>query len=266
MTYTDLQAQELLFSAIKIVQEHSGLGQEWLESKLPAVAKGWRPVEYLYQPDDSLRTRIAEYNLWCQTKKGEDAGHLMEEIALLAFRCLKGLSSVKSYQSYAAQIDLAVSGLDSDWFTLIQLLEIEWEHRTIVIEAKNESEPVNDHQFMRLCGILENVFTQSSRLGVFFSRLGASGFPERVDRSKKKVRLRSLEDAQATQVIFHARTKKYVVVLDHHDIQELVNPGSLPRILEAKIRAVEEWTGFPVAFNEELQEIDLPSHLSKHMK
>ena len=71
--------------------------------------------------------------------------------------------------------------------------------------------------------------------------------------------------AHATQVIFHAKTEKYVVVLTQRDIQELVNPGALPRILEASIRAVEEGTGLPIEFNEAWEEIDLPPHLSQYM-
>ncbi len=101
-------------------------------------------------------------------------------------------------------------------------------------------------------------------LAVLFTHKGATGFPEPTSTGKQ-TRQRALRDAQATQVIFHARTQKYVVVLAEDDIKQLDQPGALPKILYAKMRAVEFWTGLPLEFDEEWQEIDLPRHLAQHM-
>ena len=157
MSYTESEAKELLFDALKIVEKHSDLGEDWLKQNLPPLVEGWRPPDYLYKPDETLISRIDEYNQWCASRQEEDPGKLMEEIAFLAFRCLKGYSSVKSYQSYAPQLDLVISGSDVDWRTLMEYLHLGWSHRTILIEAKNLNEKVNVEQFSRLCSILENL-------------------------------------------------------------------------------------------------------------
>ena len=176
---------------------------------------------------------------------------------------VQGFNSVKSYQSYAAQLDLVITGSDIDWRALMEYLHLNWQRRIIVIEAKNLENRVDDKQFARLCGILEHMFSDTAALGVFFSRYGASGFPNSDERSN---RARVLRDAQATQVIFHARTNKFVIVLDHEDILQLSKPGALPKILEAKIRNVEEWTGLPSdSVDSEFCVVDLPSHLRRYM-
>ena len=84
------------------------------------------------------------------------------------------------------------------------------------------------------------------------------------DLQNEASRKRKLNDAQATQVIFHAKTGKCVIVFTHRDILKLKNPGALPRLLEAKIRNIEEFTGLPIEFDEDLKEIDLPAHLKRH--
>jgi hypothetical protein len=265
MSYTESEAKKLLFQAIKVVQDHPDLGAGWLVHNFSTLVHGYRIDDYLYEPDEALVSRIGEYNRWCQDQQGEDPGQLMEEIAFLAFRCIRGWNAVKSYQSYAAQHDLVISGSDSDWKALMEYLHLDWKYRTIVVEAKNLSEIIDDKQFSRLCGILQNIFKETCKLGVFFSRFGASGFPEE-NRKQQPSRQRSISNALATQIIFHAGTGKFVVVLEDRDIQNLVQPGALPRILEAKIRAVEEWTGLPIEFDGEWKEIDLPTHLLQHMR
>jgi predicted nuclease of predicted toxin-antitoxin system len=262
MAYPEDEIKEKLFGAIKMAQE--SLGSDWLEQNLSPLVKGFRSADYLYKPDEALTQRIEDYKTWCQTQEGEDPGQLMEEIAFLAFRCLRGWTDIKSYQSYAAQYDLVISGTDIDWMSFIAFMRSNWKCRTIVVEAKNISEKINDQIFSRLCGILQNVFEHSSDLGVFFTRLGATGFPDDssdIEASRQRV----LRDAQTTQIIFHAKTGKCVIVLTHNDILKLVEPGALPILLEAKIRAIEEYTGLPVRFEEDWKEIDLPVHLKRFM-
>ncbi len=188
----------------------------------------------------------------------------MEELVFLAFRCLQGWCSIKSYQSYAAQHDLVISGSEGGWLLLMILLHLPPQSGTIVVEAKNLSEAVSDSQFSRLCGVIQNKFSQLCHLGVLFTRFGASGFPD-ASGSRSKKPQRSLKDARATQVLFHARTEKYVVVFSEKDIQALASPGSLVRLLEAKIRDIEEATGLDWSFSEDWREIVLPPHMSKYM-
>ena len=73
-----------------------------------------------------------------------------------------------------------------------------------------------------------------------------------------------LRYAQATQVIFHAKTKKFVVVLTDADLDKLAKPGGLPRVLKGKMQMVEAWTGLDLTFTETWQHIDLPPHLAQH--
>jgi hypothetical protein len=232
-------------------------------------------ADYVYEPDDTLISRIADYQTWCQTESGEDAGQLMEEIAYLAFRCLKGRGELNSYQSYDAQHDLVVDGNQELWNQLMDYLHLPRTGRTILVEAKNKKNKksnklragnqevetkVSAKEFSRLCAVIQNKFTTTCHLGIFFTRFGASGFPHE-DRSI------TLSFAWATQVIFHAITEKFVVVLTHKDILSLVNKGALPRILEEKIREVEAAKARGMTFenNYEGQKRPiLPPHLAKY--
>ncbi len=254
MMYSQEQAEQMLFTALNT------LSPEWIEQYFPAAVQGWRPYNYLYMPDDVLKAKLAAFNQRNKRLSTTAKGRLMEEIALLVMKCLKGWSSIKSYQSFAAQLDLVVTGDSPDWKALMSLLHLPWEQRTIVVEAKYLTSKVKDHQFSRLCSILHTSFAAQASLGVFFTVRGATGFPNRSQT------LRSLHDAQATQILFHARTNKYVIVLDETDIQQLGEPGTFPRLLEQKIRAVEEWTGRSVQLiNPDTVEVQLPAHLAQHI-
>lgn len=208
----------------------------------------------LYVPDEALKQRLNEYKQWCSDRTGEDPGKLMEEICYLSFRCLSGWESIKSFQSYAPQHDLVISGSTPHWLYLMVYLHLPVEGRTIVAEAKNLEKPVNEAQFSRLCSIIQNKFSRLSHLGVFFTRRGATGFNKH----------RCLRDAKATQVLFYASTNKFVVVLNDSDILELDKAGALPRILERKIRDVAEGAGISHEISEEWREVMLPDHLSKY--
>ena len=260
MTVSTEKLTKDLFTALNAVRDNDEMGEKWLRRHLNIFLSGY-PVEvYLYDPGDELKARVDDYIKWCETRSDEDPGELMEEITYLAFSTLKGNNSLKSYRSFSHQLDLVISGSDSDWMSLMEYLHLKKRRRTIVVEAKNWEDKVDDKTFSRLCGILQNIFTNMADLGVFITRNGATGFPKEDSVSS----IRPLSEAQATQIIFHARTKKYVIVLTHDDIKKFGQPGALPRILEAKIRAVEEWTGKPPRYNDRWEEVDLPPHLSKY--
>jgi hypothetical protein len=98
----------------------------------------------LYVPTESLLLLIEEYNHWCKSPRKDliVGGELMEKIALLTFKSIKGHGSPKSYQSYAHEHDLVVSGTSDSWTTFIEFLGLNKTARTIVIEAKNRKTKV----------------------------------------------------------------------------------------------------------------------------
>ncbi len=172
----------------------------------------------------------------------------MEEIAYLTFRGLRGCTKALSYQSYADQLDLVVSG-EKEWVALQHYLGLK-DFPTIVVEGKNIDTPVDVQQFARLCSIVQNMFSTTCGLGVFFTRTGATGFPGLGKR------VQSLRYARATQAIFHARTNKFIVVLSDADFSKLTKIGGLPRLLKDKMQEVEDATG-----------LDLPSpDIWEHMR
>jgi len=221
----------------------------------------WRLIEKLYIPDEILIKRLEEFKKWCSSKTGEDPGRLMEEIALLSLRCLRGADVIKSYQSYAAQFDLLVSGSSRSWLLIMQILHLDNKYRSIMVEAKNLNNRVNDNQFSRFCYHIQNTFTNTVQLGIFYTRFGATGFPMKETKSKRQ---RKLSDAQATQILFHAKNNKFVVVFNQEEILALDQAGSLISILEKKIRQVEGWTGLPINEDVTILEVDLPKHLARY--
>jgi hypothetical protein len=225
--------------------------QEILESE------GWIK-EVLYNPAPELMKRLKDYFDWCDGKREENAGKLLEEVAYLIFKSLRGVGNIRSFQSYAAQHDLVIDGASPVWQVLMIYLHLNRNSRTIVVECKNQSKSISDQQFSRLCGILQNKFDATSNLGVFVSHTAPSGFP------KRNIKERKLKDARATQALFHAKTNKFVVVIDHKDLEMMFKGTPFPKILEAKIREVEASSGIELSFNEAWQEVDLPLHLRKY--
>lgn len=72
-------------------------------------------------------------------------------------------------------------------------------------------------------------------------------------------------DAKATQVLFHAKTQKFVIVLDERDLLKLKNKGTLIRLIKEKIKDVELASGIRGDFDEDWDEMpDLPPHLRRH--
>ena len=141
----------------------------------------------------------------------------------------------------------------------MQYLHLPQSGRSIVVECKNQDKKVTDQQFSRLCGILQNKFVDTAHLGVFISRTTATGFPK-----STKSALRSLRDARATQALYHARTGKYVILIEHANLKQIKEGVPFVKILEAKIRDVEASTGIVLSFSEDWKEVLLPKHLLKH--
>jgi hypothetical protein len=259
------EAKRVFFEACSTILAEPNAGEGQLADMLSQIFDKWDWASLIFEPDEGLIHRISDYNEWRKNGSGEDPGQLMEELAYLAFRRLQGHNRIRSYQSFSSQHDLVISGTDPKWALLMRKLHLPSDKGTIVVEAKNLKAQVTDDQFSRLCSTIENKFDGQCHLGVVFSRMGATGFPKRSSSTDaRSKRTRSLRDAHATQVIFHAKTGKYVVVLDDHDIQLLTQPGALSRILEAKIGDVEEACGLPLSFNDDWVETDLPPHLSKY--
>lgn len=230
---------------------------EKLEQGEPGLNK---LASYLYQADKALSYYLDELDKYTQVKKPtleqtQEAGKLLEQIVVLVFKGLKGVQSIKSFQSAGPQYDLLVSGDDVTWLNVCKLLYLNTEKRDIVVEAKATNSPLPDKQFARLCSIMDLNLT-SSGLGIFFTLNGATGFPK-----AGSSRQRAVSDCRLRQIIFHAKTNKIIVVLDKSDIFELDKNGTLIQIITRKIRDLFELSGLPTTPATEFCEIDLPTHL-----
>ena len=228
-----------------------------LESGNPALNK---LDSYLYKSDDKLPDFLDKLKIYTELQnptrpQTQEAGKLLEQIVFLLFKGLKGGQSIKSFQSAGPQYDLLVSGDDIAWKGVCKTLYLEWDKRNIVVEAKATREPLPHKQFARLCSIMEHHLTNAG-LGIFVTLNGASGFPKRGDSRQRKV-----TDCRLTQVVFHAKTNKIIVVLDKEDLLELTKNGSLIEVLTRKIRDLSELSGLPTVPTENYQETDLPPHL-----
>ncbi len=91
-----------------------------------------------------------------------------------------------------------------------------------------------------------------------FTLEGAAGFPKR-----NSTRQRAIQDCRLRQVLYHAKTGKYIIVLDKEDILSLGQNGTLMTLLIRKIRDLNELTGLPTVTVKQFQEIDLPQHLKE---
>ena len=191
--------------------------------------------------------------------ESKQAGYKLEELALVVFHGLKGWSSLKSYQSAGPQYDLLISGSGVEWTTALTMLSLELKEgsSTILVEAKATKSKVSDQQVARLCSLIETNLSTSSALGIFFTLNGASGFPKSGVQKQ-----RTAGASRLRQLLFYAKTGKPIVVMDIDDIRSLTENGSLLRILERKIRDIEELTGLPIA-TQEVREIVLPENLAE---
>lgn len=216
---------------------------------------------YYYKPDSALVKNLIDeiektYQKKRPTQKDKQlAGYKLEELTLVIFHGLKGWDSIKNYQSSTAQYDLLMSGNGLDWQSTLGLLplNVPSHSSSIVVEAKATKAKVNDPQFSRLCCLMQQNLKKTSILGIFLTLNGATGFP------RNNV-LKNVGQCRLRQLVFYAETRKPIVVLDLNDIRKLSEPGSLLKILNAKIREIEEQTGLPAT--EDIKEVALPKHLS----
>lgn len=218
-------------------------------------------ASYFYIPHKKLPEYLEKFKQHLEIsnpnqKQLQERGKLLEQIVYLVFCGLKGATSFKSFQSAGPQYDLLVSGNSEKWMTVSKLLYLEDNIRDIIIEAKAKKKKLPDKDFARLCSIMDLYLTNSG-LGIFFTLEGATGFPQRDSNSRQ----RTIGDCRLRQVLYHAKTNKYVIVLDKEDIFSLDQKGSLISLLTRKIRDISEISGLSTTSVEEWQEVDLPKYL-----
>jgi hypothetical protein len=217
-------------------------------------------MSYLYVAKPSLSDYLRKLETFLMLKspsrkEKQDAGYLLEKIALLSFTGLKGYTSVKSFQSACSQYDLLISGDTADWLVLCNCLNMNDRCDSILIESKATIDKVDDSQFARLCNIIDINLTQTG-IGVFFTLNGASDFPQ-----PNEPRQRKIGNARLRQALFFAKTCKPIIVFDKTDILALGKNGSLPKIIKRKIKDIQELSGLTCTPIENYIEVDLPSHL-----
>ena len=212
----------------------------------------------LYQPSPRLPTLLSKLEVYVAkktpTKKERAAaGILVEQLMAATFAGLR-YDSMDSFQSAGPQIDLLVNGSELTWQSVASFLRISAKRRGILVEAKATEEAVTTAQFLRLCALVKVNMPDIVSLGVFFTIKGAKGFPE-------DTRLRVVRDARLEQMLFMARHRLPVVVLDLDDIRMLNKPGALVQLLSAKIREVEACSGVRLPVVDLECMADLPNHL-----
>ncbi|MEM8723606.1 MAG: hypothetical protein AAGE84_30725 [Cyanobacteria bacterium P01_G01_bin.39] len=221
-----------------------------------------RLASYFYIADLRLKDYLKNFETLLQLQKPtrrqlQERGKILEQITYLVFSSLKGVSSIKSFQSASSQYDLVVSGDDVSWHPVCKQLYMDISHRDIVIEAKAKNSKLPDKDFARLCSIMNQNYTGAG-LGIFFTIKGATDFPD-----KNSPRQRKISDCRLRQALFHAKTGKFIVVLDKDEILQLGKNGTLLQILTRKIRDLRELSGLPTVPIKQFKEIDLPPHLEE---
>jgi hypothetical protein len=240
-------------------------GLEYLERDSPEATQ---LINWLYTPDCRLSSHLSELKAFLKIEKPtkkqrQEAGYLLEKILLLAFVGLAGYSEIKNYQSASHQYDLLISGDSPKWDIICDRLYLRDAqqnqfYRGILVEAKAIGDSVSSAQFARLCHVMSMDLCNTVGLGVFFTIEGAAGFPKRGESRAVCVRY-----ARLCQVIYYARSRKKIVVLDREDILELNENGALIKILMRKVKELEELSGLPTASISELVDIDLPIYLKE---
>ncbi|MFZ5896446.1 MAG: hypothetical protein ACOY0T_35660 [Myxococcota bacterium] len=215
---------------------------------------------YLYKPRPEIRKCLDEIEEFVRlarptTEQAQHIGYKLEELVVFAFSSLRGWNEILSWESAGPQIDLEIVGNGPRWETLSKHLLMNNGGNAILVEAKAKKKPVTESDFARFCAILDHNCSQTVGLGVFVTLRGATGFPKRGVIRKK------LGDAWLRQALFHARTRKPVVVLDIEDLRQLPLDGALPRILRAKIFDVERLGGLSTSAGVGATRVDLPPRL-----
>ena len=216
---------------------------------------------YCYIPHKKLPECLEKFKQHLQIsqptpKQLQERGKFLAPIVYLVFLGLKGATSFQSFQSARPQYDLLVSGDNEKWMTICKLLYLKENRRDIIIEAKAKQSKLADKDFARLCSIMDLQLANSG-LGIFCTLEGATGFPER----NSTTRQRTIGDCRLRQVLYHANTNQYIIVLNKEDIFSLDKPGSLITLLTRNIRDISEMSGLPPVSVEKLKEVDLPQHL-----
>lgn len=252
---------EIALEALKAVKQFSSSADPAVD-QLAAV---------LYNPDPDIDKNVKRVEhqlaLAVNAKRAEvvkirqEAGYLMESLAVLSFQSLAGWSDLKSYQSAGPQHDLVIEGSSIEWQLLLHYLGLASPaQQAVVVEVKAVKARLADHEFARLCAIMDYNLPHAG-LGVFLTWAGASGFPQRLGRAS-----RVLRDCRMRQVIYFARTSKPVIVFDECDIRQLSTSGSLPLLIRRKVREISELTGLPTAPVNEFKQVVLPDYLGKLLK
>ena len=222
----------------------------------------------IYNPDVRLTDWVQELEAYDSKKTSPNkteqmrAGNLLEGIALASLYGIQGVSSLKSYRSSDAQHDLLVVGNSMFWMSFCDYCHIDRIKRGILVEAKAHRKPVSSLQFSRVCSNIDHTtLIGLVSLGIIFSLRGASGFP---NRDAGTVTLR---DARLRQAVFYLVTKIPIIVFNIYDIKQLSMPGSLPDIVERKVRELFEQSGQILSKGENHCpiEINLPNHLQEFL-
>lgn len=256
-------------SKLEIAMEAMRTLSEFSSSDDPAMDK---LAVLFYTPDDRLGSFFVE--LECLQSRAENSkdrresqelrqrsGYLMESIAILAFRSLQGWSELKSYQSAGPQHDLVIDGASLEWQALCRYLKMNSSTRQgIVVETKAIGSRLADHEFARLCAVIDYNLMHAG-LGIFFTLKGASGFPKDFRRAS-----RSLRDSRMRQVIYYAKSSIPIVVFDHSDLRQLTSSGSLPILIRRKVKEVADLTGLPTSPVQAWREVLLPDYLKVLME
>jgi len=220
---------------------------------------------YFYCPSKSLISVLNEFknNLEILEPNSEEykiRGELLEKVAYKSFQCLSHANRFKSFQSSGGpQYDLVVYSDKKGWKNVLNSLFVNNPDRndTILIECKAKSSKVNDEIFSRLCCIMDHNIMNAG-IGIFFSLSGATGFPNAFGSRQNK-----LGQCKLRQIIYFARTQKYIIVFDQQDIFSLDQPGSLYKLIREKIREIFLQEGITTTERlENFSELDnLPDHL-----
>ena len=259
MSFSETELIESLLKTLDQLREH----KVYNDSSISKLAN------YFYIPNEKINNLLSELQRLIEISKNPTErrkirgfnnviGRILEQIAFLGFKGLKGVSILKSFQSAGPQYDLIASGNDEQWLSICNQFLGDNRLYDIVIEAKATQSKVNDQQFARLCSILQHNLFSSSGMGIFFTLNGATGFPNK----DTKRRQNALQSARLRQVLFMAQCNKPILVFDLDDILSLDKKGSLFKLILQKIRDIEQQSGvyLPPDIDEPF-ECDLPSHL-----
>jgi hypothetical protein len=251
MNQTNIPSQH--FATLGVKQSLQGLSIEGLQEvvdeahrlmgdNVPALQ---RDTAWMYIPHPCLSNYLDKLAAYLakpspEAAERQAAGYLLEQIAFLTFRGIRGSEKPKSFQSAGPQYDLLCVGHTEQWFKMCDILSMDRRQRKIVVEVKAIDSPVNDQQFARLCNLMDLNLFKSAGLGIFFTLNGASGFPKRGSAKQ-----RSVSDARLRQLLNHAKTGKSIVVFDQDDILQLNRNGSLLDLLIEKIEELSDVSGYP---------------------